>query len=225
MIDSIATRVTRIIAGSVNALLDAVESAAPEAMMIQAIREVDEAIDEVRGELGRVEAGKHLVASRLKRLNTESEDIAAQTEVAVAKSHDDLARTGIARQVDIEDQIPVLQRSLQETRDRSRELEGYITALLAKKREMAATLNELVAAQAAPMAPSGTPWAASAAKAKVERAGAAFDRVVARETGAQGVTAGVAADAQPLRELQDLARSHRIEERLAALKAHKGQGD
>lgn len=224
MIDSIATRVTRIITGSVNALLDAVESAAPEAMMIQAIREVDEAIDEVRGELGRVEAGKHLVASRLKRLNTESEDIAAQTEVAVAESHDDLARTGIARQVDIEDQIPVLQRSLQ-ARDRGRELEGYITALLAKKREMAATLNELVVAQAAPMAPSGTPWATSAAKAKVERAGAAFDRVVARETGAQGVTAGVAADAQPLRELQDLARSHRIEERLAALKAHKGQAD
>ncbi|MGH8567806.1 MAG: PspA/IM30 family protein [Gammaproteobacteria bacterium] len=225
MSDSIATRVTRIITGSVNALLDAVESAAPEAIMTQAVREVDEAIDEVRGELGRVEAGKHLVASRLKRLDAESEEIAAQTELAVAKGHDDLARAGIARQVDIEDQIPVLQRSLQEARDRSRELEGYITALLAKKREMEATLNDLIAARAAPVAASGAPRAASATQAKVERAGAVFDRVVARETGAQGVIAGVAADAQQLAELQDLARSHRIEERLAALKAHQGQAD
>jgi hypothetical protein len=47
-----------------------------------------------------------------------------------------------------------------------------------------ATLNEFVAAKAAPMAPSGTVGPASAAQAKVERAGAAFDRVVARETGA-----------------------------------------
>ena len=45
MTDTIASRVTRVIGGSVNALLDAVENAAPEATMAQAIREVDQAID------------------------------------------------------------------------------------------------------------------------------------------------------------------------------------
>ena len=60
MTDTIASRVTRVVGASVNALLDAVENAAPEATMAQAIREVDQATDEVRAELGRIEAVKHL---------------------------------------------------------------------------------------------------------------------------------------------------------------------
>lgn len=223
MAESIAVRVTRIISGSVNALLDAVESAVPEAVMAQAIREVDEAIDDVRAELGRVEAGKHLATSSLNKLNTQNEELAAQIELAIAKGEEALARAGVARQVDIEDQIPVLQRSLQEAKEKGRELEGYITALLAKKREMEGALNDFVAAQAAQAAPGAAASPASGTQAKVERAGSAFDRVIARQTGVQGVTSGVNADAAKLRELQDLARSHRIEERLAALKATKGQ--
>jgi hypothetical protein len=42
---------------------------------------------------------------------------------------------------------------------------------------------------------------------------------MARETGIAGATAAVNADAAKLRELQELARTHRIDERLAALKA------
>ena len=44
MTDTIASRVTRVVGGSVHALLDAVENAAPESTMAQAIREVDQAI-------------------------------------------------------------------------------------------------------------------------------------------------------------------------------------
>lgn len=223
MSETIATRVTRIISGSVHALLDAVENTAPEAVMMQAIREVDDAVDDVRAELGRAEAAKHLATSSLNKLNTQNEELAAQIELAIAKGQEDLARAGVARQVDIEDQIPVLQRSLQEAREKGRELEGYITALLAKKREMESALNDFVAAQGAQAAPGGAGSQASGTQAKVERAGTAFDRVIARQTGVQGVTSGVNPDAAKLRELQDLARSHRIEERLAALKATKGQ--
>ena len=52
-----------------------------------------------------------------------------------------------------------------------------------------------------------------------ERAGSAFDRVLARETGIAGVSSPINADASKLRELQEMARAHRIDERLAALKA------
>src|SRR5260221_1096757 len=102
MTDTIASRVTRVIGGSVHALLDAVENAAPEATMAQAIREVDQATDEVRAELGRVEAVKHLATSGLNKLNTQNETLAGQVELAMAKGDDGLARVGIARQVDIE---------------------------------------------------------------------------------------------------------------------------
>ena len=129
MTDTIASRVTRVIGGSVHALLDAVENAAPEATMAQAIREVDQAIDEVRGELGRVEAVKHVASSSLNKLNTQKETLAEQIEIAMSKGDETLARAGIARQIDIDDQIPVLQRSLQDSVGRGSELEGYIAAL------------------------------------------------------------------------------------------------
>ena len=155
MTDTIASRVTRVIGSSVHALLDAVENAAPEAAMAQAIREVDQAIDEVRAELGRVEAVKHLATSSLNKLNTQNEGLAGQVEIAVAKGDEGLARAGIAKQVDIEDQIPVLQRSLHDALDRSKELEGYIAALLAKKREMDSALQDFVAAHAAASSSTG----------------------------------------------------------------------
>lgn len=219
MTDTIATRVTRVIGGSVHALLDVVENAAPEATMAQAIREVDQAIDEVRSELGRVEATKHLATSSLNKLNTHKETLAEQIEIAMAKGDEALARAGIAKQIDIDDQMPVLQRSLQDAVGRGNELEGYIAALLAKKREMESALQDFMAARAAAAGPPGTIASGSAAQGKVDRAGSAFDRVLSRETGIAGATSAINADASKLRELQDLARTHRIDERLAALKA------
>ena len=219
MTDTIATRVTRVIGGSVHALLDVVENAAPEATMAQAIREVDQAIDEVRSELGRVEATKHLATSSLNKLNTHKETLAEQIEIAMAKGDEALARAGIAKQIDIDDQMPVLQRSLQDAVGRGNELEGYIAALLAKKREMESALQDFIAARAATAGPPGTNASGSTAQGKVDRAGSAFDRVLSRETGIAGATSAINADASKLRELQELARTHRIDERLAALKA------
>ena len=121
--------------------------------MAQAIREVDQAIDEVRSELGRVEAVKHLATSSLNKLNTQKETLGEQIDIAVSKGDETLARAGIAKQIDIDDQIPVLQRSLQDAVGRSSELEGYIAALLAKKREMESALQDFIAARAT--APGG----------------------------------------------------------------------
>jgi phage shock protein A len=215
--------VTRVIGGSVHALLDAVENAAPEAAMAQAIREVDQATDEVRAELGRVEAVKHLANSSLNKLNTQNETLAGQIEIAMTKGDEVLARAGIAKQVDIEDQIPVLQQSLQDAIGRGKELEGYIAALLAKKREMNSALRDFLAARAAAQSPSATSSSngptQGSTQGKVERAGSAFDRVLARQTGLTGVTSPLNPDASKLQELQDMARTHRIDERLAALKA------
>src|SRR6516165_5007068 len=168
MTDTIASRVTRVIGSSVHALLDAVENAAPEAAMAQAIREVEAATDEVRAELGRVEAVKHLATSSLNKLNTQNEGLAGQIEIAVAKGDEVLARAGIAKQVDIEDQIPVLQRSLRDAMDRSKELEGYIAALSAKKREMEQALRDFTAACAASTSSPGPNLSSGTTQGKVE---------------------------------------------------------
>lgn len=48
MKESITTRVGRIISGSVNALVDAFENAAPEMVMEEAMREIDSADDSIK---------------------------------------------------------------------------------------------------------------------------------------------------------------------------------
>jgi phage shock protein A len=219
MTDTIASRVTRVVSGSVHALLDAVENVAPEAAMAQAIREVDQATDEVRTELGKVEAVKHVASSSLNKLNTQKETLAEQIDVAMTRGDEALARAGIAKQIDIDDQIPVLQRSLQEAVGRGNELEGYIAALLAKKREMESALQDFIAARATASGPTSTNASSATTQGKVDRAGSAFDRVLARETGLSVAGTGVNADAAKLRDLQEMHRTHRIDERLAALKA------
>jgi phage shock protein A len=224
MTDSIATRVTRIVSGSVHALLDAVENAAPEAMMSQAVREVDQVTDEVRAELGKVEAAKHLVSAQINKLNTENEQLGGHIETALAQGREDLARAGLEKQINIEDQMPVLQKSLAEQQERGKELEGYITALVAKKREMEQTLREFLASRAAAAsAPQTGGGARGSAQGRVDNAGAAFDRVLAKQTGVGGLSAETTASAAQVKELQDLHRTHRIEEKLAQLKARQGK--
>ena len=228
MTDTIASRVTRVVSGSVHALLDAVESAAPEATMAQAIREVDRVIDDVRAELGRVEASKHLATTQLNKLNTDHEQLAAQIEAALGQGREDLARAGLEKQLNIEDQVPVLQKSLADQRDNGKELEGYIAALLAKKREMEQALRDYVAARASRTAVQGSAARPATGRGKnddrVANAGAVFDRVMAKQTGLSGLTSAATGDAAKLRELQDLQRANRIEERLAQLKLARQAG-
>lgn len=218
MADTLATRVTRIMAGSAHAFLDAVEDMAPEAMMRQAIRELEQVLADVRVDLGKVEAGKHLVLSQINKLNDENEQLAASIETALAQGKEDLARAGVERQTLIEDQTPVLQRSLAEQNDRALELEGYITGLLAKRREMEEVLKEYLASQARVTTVSSAAGKGSK-DSKVESAQSAFDRVLARQTGVGGLVGPAGGDALKLRELQDTARRQRVDDKLAALKA------
>lgn len=222
MAETLSTRVTRIVAGSAHAFLDAVEDMAPEAMLRQATREIDQVMADVRVDLGKVEAGKHLLTTQINKLNTENEQLAAQIESALVSSNEDLARAGVERQVLIDDQLPVLQRSLAEQQDKARELEGYITALIAKRREMEGALQTYLASKA--QAGSATTGAGKATHdSRVDDAQSAFDRVIARQTGVSGVVGQPQGDAQKLKELQDVARNNRVSERLAEIKAKLGR--
>jgi phage shock protein A len=218
MAETLAVRVTRILAGSAHALLDAIEDIAPEAIMRQAIREIDQVLGDVRLDLGKVEAAKHLITCHINKLNSENEQLATQVEAALERGEEDLARAGIERQTLIDDQTPVLQHSLAEQLDRARELEGYITALLAKRREMEDAFQEYLATRAQVSAAAATTGRVNQG-ARVENAQSAFDRALARQTGVTGLRSAQSGDAQKLKELQELARRNRIDERLAQLKA------
>ena len=147
MADNLRTRVARVIAGGAHALLDRIEDAAPVAMLDQAVREVDQVTDEVRAELGRVVANRHLAQQQHVSLNKEHDTLSASITTALASQRDDLARPAIARQLDIEAQLPVLEGSLSDLAQQEKELSGYVDALMGKKREMEKAIRDLEASR------------------------------------------------------------------------------
>ena len=220
MSESISRRVARLVSGSLNALVDAVENSAPETVMAQAIKEIDSAIADSRSELGQQIAQKHLASKRLIDENNRHESLASQLEVAVESGRDDLAAAGIAQQMDIEARIPVLEASISDCGNREKELEGFIQALQAKKREMLAELKAFRDAQQAKEATAANPGQQSSTEDKVQRATDVFERVLENQSGLPGRGLDTS-NARQLAELEELSRNNRIAERLAALKAGK----
>ncbi len=221
MAEKLIGRVKRLISGSVNSVVDAVENKSPETVMKEAIREVDVAIDDVRSELGLVIANKHHANKRLMEAGAKHDDLADKIRLAVTENRDDLAEAAISKQIDIEAQIPILEDAVKDHATEETELESYVAALTGRRHEMEGDLQTYLDSRPAPGAPTRTGEAAATPDRRAEHAENAFNRVLHGATGVSG-TAGTDADtAKKLAELEDIARDNRIKERLAALKATK----
>ena len=222
MSETLSRRVGRLVSGGFHALIDAAENLAPEAVMNESIREIERAVDEVRAELGKVLAQKHLAAKKMADESNRHEAIDANLQAAVDAGRDDLAEAGIAEQMDIEARLLILENTIADCAAQEKELEGFIAALQAKKREMQQQLQDWRAAQQSmgtgkTVGGNGSDLNRIARDA--EKSGNAFDRVMGRQNSVHSSTD--AAQLAKLKELEDLSRNHRIAERLAALKAGK----
>ncbi|HHX2519871.1 PspA/IM30 family protein [Neisseria sp. P0009.S001] len=220
MSETLSRRVGRLVSGGFHALIDAAENLAPEAVMNESIREIERAVDEVRAELGKVLAQKHLAAKKMADESNRHEAIDANLQAAVDAGRDDLAEAGIAEQMDIEARLPILENTIADCAAQEKELEGFIAALQAKKREMQQQLQDWRAAQQS-MSTGKTAGGNGSDLNRIardaEKSGNAFDRVMGRQNSVHSSTD--AAQLAKLKELEDLSRNNRIAERLAALKA------
>ncbi|MBB3061111.1 PspA/IM30 family protein [Microbulbifer rhizosphaerae] len=218
MKEGLVKRISRIISASANALVDSVENATPQLVMEQAIREIDDAIAEVRDQLGKAEAAKYLSSKTLNDENSRHVELSSQIEIAMREGRDDLAEVAIAKQMDIEAQIPVLEKAVSEADQEIAELNACIGALQGKKREMREQLREYAkATDHITNGATGQEQGGSRATSdKVDQATDAFNRVLERA----GVPVSESsADAGKLAELEELSRNNRIKERLAKLKS------
>ena len=217
MSESLLSRVRRIVSGSLNQMVAAAENAAPETVMSEAIREIESAVNEVRDELGKVRAQKHNANRRLVAENNRHEELSEKIKLALDEDRVDLAEAAAATQLDIEAQIPFLESTISDCDEREKELENYILALRARMREMESELDQMKAAAAESAKVSGASVDPDVATGEVdravERASAAFDRVLKDATGSPAATSD--ADPQKMAELEEMARKNRIQERLA----------
>lgn len=227
MSESISSRVARVLAGGVQKIVEAVEKAAPETVLEQTIREIDSAAEEVRAQLGREIASKHLATKRLFEANKKHDELREQTAIALNEGREDLAEAAIARQLDIEAQIPVIEESINDLTEREKQLEGYLRALHGRVREMKEELasyrsqkERSAAVKESSLAGTDT----SEVGTRVRRAEAAFDRLLEKITGVPVGSGNVEVSANAkLQELEQLTRTNRIKERLAATKAALGR--
>lgn len=219
MRDTLPNRVGRILSGGVNALVDALEGAMPETVMQESMREVDGVIDDVRAELGKVIAERHLANKQLIEKSSRHSELTDQIDIALKEGREDLAQSAIEKQLDIEAQTPVIEATIGDLTTTEQELEGYIGALKAKRREMETEFQALLKSKAS-MADAGqsavTPG--STAESRTDRATSAFDRMLAKH-GGMGVGGVDGKQEADLAELEKLSRQNRVSERLAQLKA------
>ena len=222
MSDKLLSRISRLVSGVAHNALSQAEQAAPVPVMEQTIRDIDEATKEVRTEIGKAEATKFNLERRIADLETEHQELQAKIDLALKDDKEELAEAGVARQLDIENQVLLLKRAVGDAVEDGAKLAESLGALQASRREAQDRLRDLQsAANGGPAA--GTPAAKRGATAKASAAIETAQRVGEDLTGVPGGSGEISN--QDLEALAELQRKHQIRERLAAQKArHKKKG-
>ncbi|WP_460450707.1 PspA/IM30 family protein [Alsobacter sp. SYSU BS001988] len=220
MAESIFARVSRLLSAAVEDSVDRLEKAGGEAVMREAIREADRAVDQVKAEL-EATMTRRLQAARQHQLTVKRiEELTSKAQFAIHEGREDLAEAAIARQIDFEAQAGALLRTQEQAREEETRLEDGLGALQARKAQMEEALaNFEVSKREASVNVDGTHAPLSPEK-KVHMAEQAFERAM---KGAGGVPLGTTdvAAIKKVAEIDGLQRSAAIAERLSALKAQK----
>ncbi len=221
MAETIFARVSRLLSAAVEDTVDRMEQAGGDAVMREAIREADRAIDQVKAQLEATMARRLQAARQQKMLAERVEELTGKAKFALGDGREDLAEAALSRQLDFEAQAKELDGVQQQARDEEQRLEAGLAALGARKRQMEDALQAyLVSRREAASGGDGPRRPDRSAEKKVDAAEQAFNRAMA---GAGGV--GFArADADTINrvsEIDGMQKRATVAERLAALKAQQ----
>lgn len=211
--EGILARMGRLLAAIASETIDSAESSNKVAMVKQAIREIDAGADEARQALGKSRAEEFRLKRRREELDAEVAGLTDKIRLAVAEGREDLARAGVARQIDLESQGTALERAMDFIELEIDEQTKALQAMLGARREAEARLADLEASLTK-HAPQETGRKVGATKTvSPDRAMAAIARVT-----------GVPASGTPGdKELDELDRLHREKEIAARLERIKSQ--
>jgi phage shock protein A len=221
MAESIFERMSRLLSATIEDTVDRMERTGGEAVMREAIREADRAIDEVKAELDSTMA-RRLQAARQQKMFTErAEELTTKAKFALGQGREDLAEAALSRQIDFEAQAKELDAVQHQAREEEERLNDGLAALSTRKRQMADALQAyLISRREAAHGGDGTARPDRSAEKKVDAAEAAFDRAMAG-AGGVGFARAETATINRVAEIDRLRKSATVAERLAALKAQQ----
>lgn len=210
--EGMLSRVGRLIAGLANAAVDKAEGANKIAVVEQALREIDAAADEARADLGKSRAEEYRIVSRRNEIEADTRSLDEKIRIALSAGREDLAKAGVARQIDLEAQLAALDNARSAAKTQLDEGQQALQAILATRREaeeklvaLKRSLDHLPEASAAVGGRNRPADGAARAAATVSR----ITGVPSDNRGSNG----------ELDELDRLHREQAIEARLAQLKA------
>jgi hypothetical protein len=211
--EGILARMGRLLASIASQTIDNAENANKVALVKQAIREINAGADEARYALGKSRAEEFRLKRRREGLDAEVVSLNDKIRLAIAENREDLARAGVARQIDLESQQIALERAMDFIELEIDEQTKALQAMIGARREAEVRLTELEQSLLPP-SPAETGRGSGTTKTvSADRALAAIARVT-------GVPASsVLGD----KELDELDRLHREKEIAARLERIKSQ--
>ena len=219
MAEPILLRVRRVLSASIEEAVDRMERAGGAAVMSEAVREVDRALDEVRAEHEAATARKLQAVRQQRMLRERAAALVEKARFAMEAGRDDLAEAALSRQVDFEAQAERLEAVQAAATDEAGRLEECVAALATRKAEMEEALAEFqLAHRDAALGGDGSSQPGRQVERKVERAEKAFDRAMAGAGGAC-VNRADAKAAAKVAEIDAIQKSAVIAKRMAALRA------
>ena len=143
--EGILARMGRLLAAIASQTIDNAESNNKVALVKQAIREIDAGADEARYALGKSRAEEFRLKRRREELDAEAARLDEKIRLAIAENRDDLARAGVARQIDLESQGIALERAMDFIELEIEEQTKALQAMLGARREAEVRLADLEA--------------------------------------------------------------------------------
>jgi phage shock protein A len=212
--EGILARMGRLLAAIASQTIDNAENNNKVALVKQAIREIDAGADEARHALGKSRAEEFRLKRRHEELDAEAAGLMEKIRLAIAENREDLARAGVARQIDLESQVIALERAIDFVELEIDEQTKALQAMLGARREADVRLADLEASLAHKLPHQTNRTVSKTNTASPDLAMAAIARVT-------GVPASsVLGDAQ-LDELDRLHREKEIAVRLERIKSQQ----
>ena len=128
--------------------IDNAENSNKVALVKQAIREIDAGADEARHALGKSRAEEFRLKRRREELDAEINGLTEKIRLAIAENREDLARAGVARQIDLKSQTIALERAMDFIELEIDEQTKALQAMLGARREAETRLADLEASLA-----------------------------------------------------------------------------
>lgn len=218
MAETIFSRLQRLFSATVEDTVDRMEKSGGDAVMREAIREVDRAIDEVKAQQEAAVARRLQAVRQQKMLKERVEGLNDKARFALKEGRDDLAEAAIVRQMDFEAETRKLDPVQAAAKEEEGRLADSLTALNTRKQQMEEALSAyMISRREAALSGESRGHTERTVDRKVARAEQAFDRAM-MGAGGVGLTRADADTINRVAELDGLQKQASVAERLAALK-------